>query len=354
MLINDKFMLFSKIGSGAFGSVYKGLDIVEQMHIAAKLEDIDTKKKRLEKEADIYTYIHGNIITNCVPHMLWYGSHEEHNILILNRLGYSLDKIMKLANCQISLKTLLLLTIRCFKILKTLHNLDVIHRDIKPENFAIGHQKHKEHVYIFDFGLSKLLKNETINKKKKNSLIGTMRYASINAHEGIELSYRDDLESLMYMLIYLYNGELPWQRMDGETKDERSKNIMNCKKTINLSQLCEKLPIEYQKILIYTKTLQYFQRPEYDKMIIIFENILKKHGHNVQDKYEWLEWNDEKLTIEKNSPKNKKNNNLKKTMKAMKMQPIRNKQTTQLQIKSSVLLQPNNKVSKYEEKNIKI
>ena len=39
-------------------------------------------------------------------------------------------------------------------------------------------------------------------------------------------------------------------------------------------------------------------------MIIIFENILKKHGHNEQDKYEWLEWNNGKLTIENISPKN--------------------------------------------------
>ena len=344
MLIDDKFMLFSKIGSGSFGSVYKGLDISEQIHIAAKLEDIDTKKKRLEKESEIYTYIHGNIHTNCVPHMLWYGSNEEHNILILNRLGYSLDKIIKLANYQISLKTLLL-TIRCLKILQTLHNLDIIHRDIKPENFAVGYQKQKKNVYIFDFGLSKILENENVNYKKKNSLIGTMRYASVNAHEGIELSYRDDLESLIYMLIYLYNGELPWQCMDGDTKTEKSKNIMECKKNINMSQLCEKLPVEYQKILIYARSLKYFQRPEYEKMIVIFESILKNHGHEPHDDYEWLEWNDGKLTTEKISPKNKKKqmkNNLKKTMKVTRVQ----KQTHEQQ--------QTQQLTKYKEKKIKI
>ena len=289
MLINEKFMLFSEIGSGSFGSVYKGIDIDTQTHIAAKLEDIETTKKRLEKEAEIYTYIHANLQVNCVPSMLWYGSYEKHNILILSRLGHSLDKIMKLSNCQISLKILLFLTIKCLKILQMLHNLDIIHRDIKPENFAIGYQKNKKNIYIFDFGLSKILKKEINHNQKRNNLIGTMRYASINAHEGIELSYKDDLESLMYMLIYLYNGELPWQSMDGETKSERSKNIMNCKKTINLSQLCEKLPIEYQKILLYSKSLKYFQRPEYDKMISIFESILIKHGHSLTDECCWTE-----------------------------------------------------------------
>ena len=36
-----------------------------------------------------------------------------------------------------------------------------------------------------------------------SSVVGTAIFASINAHKGMELGRRDDIESLAYALIYL-------------------------------------------------------------------------------------------------------------------------------------------------------
>ena len=47
-------------------------------------------------------------------------------------------------------------------------------------------------------------------------MIGTARFASVNAHLGYELSRRDDLEALGYMMLYFYLGRLPWQDVQSD------------------------------------------------------------------------------------------------------------------------------------------
>jgi hypothetical protein len=40
-----------------------------------------------------------------------------------------------------------------------------------------------------------------------------VRFASINAHLGIDQSRRDDVEALAYVLLYFLEGQLSWQGM---------------------------------------------------------------------------------------------------------------------------------------------
>lgn len=70
------------------------------------------------------------------------------------------------------------------------HNNHFIHRDMKPDNFLVGVGKKANLIYAIDFGLAKRYREpktgEHIPYNDNKSLTGTARYASVNAHLGIE------------------------------------------------------------------------------------------------------------------------------------------------------------------------
>jgi serine/threonine protein kinase len=99
-----------------------------------------------------------------------------------------------------------------------MHELGYIHRDLKPANLMLGHGKRENIVYLIDFGLAKKIVENGFPRFNDPStmaprkMAGTPIYSSINAHMAsggktlntlivIEYFKRDDLESMMYVLI---------------------------------------------------------------------------------------------------------------------------------------------------------
>lgn len=115
-----------------------------------------------------------------------------------------------------------------------------------------------------------------------NGFHGTPRYASIHTHEGIAPSRRDDLESLAYVLIYLFRGHLPWQSPPAhnkkESKKEKRKRITDLKKCIPLAELCKGMPQEFATFLDQVRRLEFREMPAYDRYRAMFEACLDRLG----------------------------------------------------------------------------
>merc|ERR1719486_478096 len=117
--------------------------------------------------------------------------------MVMEILGKSLEDHVQSCGGKLQPKTTTLIAEQVLQRIEFFHSKKMVHRDIKPENFMFGVKDKIHHVYIIDFGLSKLYwdKSRGVHcpSRSKLSLTGTARYASINAHKGQEQSRRDDL-----------------------------------------------------------------------------------------------------------------------------------------------------------------
>lgn len=253
ILIGEDFALCAskKLGAGAFGEIYQGYSIKHSRDIAIKLESVKNKHSQLQYEAKIYSALQGGA---GIPHFYWYGAQGNYNILVIELLGSSLEDLFNSCNRLFSVKTMLMVAEQMLNRIEFFHNRSFIHRDIKPDNFMMGVGKNKNNVYAIDFGLAKRFRDPKtgvhIPFKDGKSLTGTARYVSINTHLGFEQARRDDIESLILVMIYFLKGELPWQGLKAKNIKEKYQKIKEKKLAMKEEELCEKLPSKFQLIII--------------------------------------------------------------------------------------------------------
>lgn len=298
-IVNSRYKLIQKIGAGSFGSVYKAIDIEKKKYVAVKVESKKSDKKRLAHEITMYNNF---ISSRFIPKIIWYGSENNYNFLVMEYMGSSLEKLFEIHNNKFSLKTIIMLTIDLLKILQYIHHSNIVHRDLKPDNIVIGNSNNNCNIYLLDFGLSKNYREKEsghhIELVKNKSLVGSMRYASIRNHKGYEQSRRDELESLSYILVYLLRrGNLPWNGLSSENKEDKSKRICQIKSNINLEELCADIPEEYRLLISYSRKLKFESDPNYDYLINLFQKLLINSGYKYDKKYDWVTNQEREIVI---------------------------------------------------------
>ena len=148
-------------------------------------------------------------------------------------------------------------------------------------------------LHIIDFGLAVPYyipeMDEHITLTGGQGLTGTARYASVNAHKGLQLSRRDNLESAAYLLLYFAAGCLPWQGLKRKNGASSSLRVSKQKQTADLFLFCEArgLPREFAVIVRYARGLAYTQRPDYDHVRRTYRGVFDTQGFADDGLFDW-------------------------------------------------------------------
>ena len=291
----------NQIGSGSFGEVLYGRHKNKPLEVAVKIINSETSCETIKREIIFTKQLHD---INGFPIIYYTGNHDNKNIIIESLLGPSLDKLFKYCERIFPLKTVCLIGKEMVKRLESMHEKGLLHRDLKPNNLTWGnynssynnilsdfsvnnnYQLDINTIYLIDFGLScSFYENGAATKhyklKEGLNFVGTLRYASLNSHKGIRQGRRDDLESMLYILIYFLKGKLPWQDVKAKQKEERNKLIYEKKSNTTLEYLCKDLPIEFFELLKYVKSLQFEEKPLYCKFYAYFHNLINKINNGI-------------------------------------------------------------------------
>ena len=286
--VGGRYRLGKKIGTGAFGEIFEGTDIFDNSSVAIKLEHNSVKYPQLLFEAKLLKSIPGTGI----PVMHWFGIAGEYNAMVMDLLGQNLEDLYNYCAKNFSLKTILMITIQMIERLKHVHDNHYIHRDIKPENFLIGKETTEKTIYLLDFGLAKRYRDEYthihIPLKENRNLTGTARYASCNAHNGLEQSRRDDMESIAYVILYFFRKKLPWQGLKCKDKNEKHAKIKEIKMSMTPEKLFEGLPQEFADYLTFVKKLGFEDEPAYKNYIQMFNRLFKAKEFEMDYIYDWV------------------------------------------------------------------
>lgn len=128
--------------------------------------------------------------------------------------------------------------------------------------------------------------------KEGSRFVGTPRYASLNTHEGIRQSRRDDLESIAYIMIYFIVGDLPWQGVKAKTKSEKKERIRQLKSVLNVDTepMLENLPFEIKAFLKACRSMKFYDTPDYDGLRNLLISLRSRLGY--PDVPAFFEWDD--------------------------------------------------------------
>lgn len=271
-VVANKYEILEKLGEGSFGAVYRGINVHTNNPVAIKMESVNSPAKLLKNETKIYHYLGA---MPGIPELKWFGLYNMYYCMVISMLGDSLSQVVK-RNGVISLNIVCMLGIKLIQIMESIHKKGFIHRDIKPDNFLFGLEK-KSDIHLVDFGFCKrfIKKDGThIPPNHDKTPLGTLNYISVNVHIGCEPSRRDDMESILYILLYMIEGNLEWSYLSEQLDYNNVNDFIKTRKIFYMEK--ESVPAFLREMWKDCRTWSFEQKPKYEEWIENLKSLIVK------------------------------------------------------------------------------
>ena len=258
----NNYKIIREISSGTFSKVYECYNIKINRSFAIKSDESNL----IKYEANIYNKLRE--IEN-IPKIYDFFCIKNTYYLVLDLMSMTLvdykNRNYQSANYDNKLKTIITQLITT---IEKIHNKSIIHRDLKPNNICFDNN---QKLYIIDFGLSKyyIINDCHIENTKLTNIIGSSNFCSLNILNLLQPSRRDDIESVIYILLYLILDEKTYLVFNNLSLDKK-KDVNTIEKLLELNK-----NILYNNIIIilkYIRRLRFEQKPNYKYIIEILSN----------------------------------------------------------------------------------
>ena len=206
-LLNNRYQIEGRIGSGGMAEVYRARDLMLERTVAVKLlrEDFSQDpafRERFRQEAKAAANLsHPNIVT-----IHDFGFDDKQIFIVMEYIpGTDLKTILE-SRGSLSVDESLHLIIQACAGIGYAHRAGLIHCDVKPHNMIVTPD---QHLKVTDFGIARAL--ASIHPQEVNNVVwGSPQYFSPEQAAGHPPSPASDVYGLGVVLYEMLTGRLPF------------------------------------------------------------------------------------------------------------------------------------------------